>query len=245
MTSSLFSSIGNILGSLSGSFGGGTSVKKSKALMEYQDQLARNSFQWKNENGWKFMREGLINADYNPLLAIGQSPIDSQMASATASQPTGSIDGASSMQAQTAKKMSDSQIMVNKATASKTAEEALTQQNIRSNYDSQTMMNMLTSERIKKLLPYEQRKMMAETLVAHSMVGLNNANAAAAPRLAGAAETSANAAKTTAETGKEWTPKKIGAGVALGALSTVGALYGPAKFKALKALGRFRPVGFK
>lgn len=33
-------------------------------------------------------------------------------------------------------------------------------------------------------------------------------------------------------------------GVTLGALGTIGALYGPAKFKALKAMGKIRKVGF-
>ena len=132
---SFANAIGSMLGSAVGSFsfGGGTDVDDAAALMALQSQHWRDNTEWYNKNGYKFLREGLVNADYNPILAINKDPLNGQMPNATANQPSISADMASGIQANTAKEMSKSQIQMNKATASKTAEEALTQQNVRNN----------------------------------------------------------------------------------------------------------------
>ena len=93
----------SIIGNLS--FGGGTSYSGSKKLMDYQSALWQRDTQWLNENGWSQMRKGLINADYNPLLAIGSSPSSAPMSNATANQPTVGMDFASGSQANTAKQI--------------------------------------------------------------------------------------------------------------------------------------------
>lgn len=214
------------------SSGGGTSVPMSKELMKFQSDQWRGNTQWFNENGYKFLRQGLINADYNPILAIGAQPLNGTMPTATATEPTKSFsyDGAAGMQANTARKMSDSQISVNKATADKLAAEALTQENVRSNLDSQSLLNLLQSERIQKLLPYDIQKAVAEIAVLDSTADLNIMNAAYVPYNAETGRISANAAKTTAEVTEQWTPAKIAAGSLAG---LIGAL-GFGKFSGLK-----------
>lgn len=206
--------------------GGGTDVSSSRNLMQLQSDLWRGNTQWFNENGYKFLRQGLINADYNPILAIGSSPLDGAMPSATAIEPTsttsGQWNGASASQASTARKISDSQIMVNKATASKVAEEALTQENIRSNLDSQSVLNLLQSERIQKLLPYDVQKAIAEIAVLDSTANLQNTNAAYVPYNAYTGRISSNAAKQNAETNATWTPAKIAAGGLAGLIGALG-----------------------
>lgn len=219
------------------SSGGGTNVPLSKELMQFQSDQWRGNTEWFNKNGYKFLREGLINADYNPILAIGSSPLNGEMPNATAVDGTRSYsarwDGAASSQAATARKLSDSQVMVNKATANKTAEEALTQANVRNNLDSQAVLNLLQSERIQKLLPYDVQKTIAEIAVLDSTANLQNTNAAFVPinsestRIsANAAKDSARAANRNAAVNERWTPAKIIAGalagVGLGGLGLLG-----------------------
>lgn len=205
--------------------GGGTSVPMSKSLMKFQSQQWRDNTQWFNQNGYKLLRDGLVAADYNPILAIGSSPLDGAMPTATASEPTVSggmnWNGAAASQANTARKISDSQIMVNKSTANKLAEEALTQQNVRSNLDSQSLLNLLQSERIQKLLPYDVQKAVAEIAVLDSTANLNDTNAAYVPVNAETGRISANAAKKNADVNEQWAPSKLLI-PALGALTGLG-----------------------
>lgn len=204
--------------------GGGTSVPMSKNLMRFQSEQWRGNTQWFNENGYKFLRQGLINADYNPILAIGSQPLDGAMPNATATEPTTSFsyDGAAGMQANTARKISDSQISVNKATANKLAEEALTQENVRSNLDSQSLLNMLQSERIQKLLPYDVQKTIAEIAVLDSTANLNSVNSAYVPYNAESTRIQSNAAKKNADVNEQWTPAKIAAGSLAGLIGALG-----------------------
>lgn len=208
------------------SSGGGTNVPLSKELMQFQSDQWRGNTEWFNKNGYKFLREGLINADYNPILAIGSSPLDGSMPNATAVDGTRAssfnMDGAASSQAATARKMSDSQIMVNKANANKIAEEALTQQNVRNNLDSQAVLNLLQSERIQKLLPYDVQKSIAEIAVLDSTANLQNTNAAYVPYNSESGRITANAAKQNAETNATWTPAKIAAGGLAGLIGALG-----------------------
>lgn len=212
------------------SSGGGTSVPMSKELMRFQSDQWRGNTQWFNENGYKFLRQGLINADYNPILAIGAQPLNGAMPSATATEPTNSFsyDGAAGMQANTARKISDSQISVNKATASKLAEEALTQANVRNNLDSQSVLNLLQSEEIQRLLPLKEQRMLAEIAVADSVVNMNNTTTAYIPYNSDSTRISANAAMKgseaamkNAEVNEQWSPAKLLL-PALGAISGLG-----------------------
>lgn len=206
--------------------GGGIDLASSKALMKFQSDSWRYNTKWYNLNGYDYLRQGLINADYNPILAIGSSPLNGAMPNATANEPTttvsGQWNGAASSQAATAKKISESQIMVNKATASKVAEEALTQANVRSNLDSQALLNMLQSERIQKLLPYDVQKSIAEIAVLDSTSNLQNINSAYVPYNAISGRITANAAKQNAETNATWTPAKIAAGGLAGLIGALG-----------------------
>lgn len=206
--------------------GGGTDYWNSVRLMNHQSELWRGNTEWYNKNGYKFLREGLINADYNPILAIGSSPLNGAMPNATASEPTTSVggqwNGAASSQAATARKISDSQVMVNKATANKTAEEALTQANVRNNLDSQAVLNLLQSERIQKLLPYDVQKAIAEIAVLDSTANLQNTNAAYVPYISESGRITANAAKQNAATNATWTPAKIAAGGLAGLIGALG-----------------------
>ena len=218
--------------------GGGTDVGASMALMGFQDRLWRDSTQWYNENGYKFLRQGLINADYNPILAIMKDPLSAPMASATATQPTESFswDGASGMQANTARQMSESQINLNKSTAHKTDEEADTQRFVRSNLVSQTLLNFATSDRIKRLLPLEERKMLVDIAVGNSIRELNEQTTAYIPKNAETARISATAQQKNAETSAKWTPVGIGAGIGAGLVG-----FGIGKIKSMFK----RPVGFR
>lgn len=206
--------------------GGGTNVADSIGLMNHQSSLWRQNTEWFNKNGYKYLREGLINADYNPLLAIGAQPLNGEMPNAMATDGTTAVgvnwNGASASQAATAKKISDSQIMVNKATANKTAEEALTQANVRNNLDSQAVLNLLQSERIQKLLPYDVQKAIAEIAVLDSTANLQNTNAAFVPYNSESGRITANAAKQNAETNATWTPAKIVGGGLAGLIGALG-----------------------
>lgn len=211
--------------------GGGTSVPMSKELMQFQSDQWRGNTEWFNKNGYKFLRQGLIDADYNPILAIGSSPLNGTMPTATATEGTTASGrtfnwkGAESLNAHTARKVGDSQIMVNKATASKTAEEALTQQNVRNNLDSQSLLNMLQSEEIQRLLPYKEQKMLAEIAVADSLSNLNNVTAEYVPYNSESQRIQANAADRNATVNEQWTPAKIAAGAIAGiGLGGIGLL---------------------
>lgn len=184
------------------STGGGTNSAMSKALMKFQSEQWRENTQWFNENGWKFMRQGLINGDYNPILAIGQSPLDGQMPNATAVDPQNSYsyDGASAMQANTARKMSDSQIALNKASAFKTAEEGLSQSNYRNMLDSQSGLNTMLAISENAQLPYKLRRYAADSAMLYSQAQLNRANAAYVPYNAESQRINANANKKSADT---------------------------------------------
>lgn len=207
--------------------GGGTNVGASKDLMQFQSSQWRGNTKWYNLNGYKYLRQGLIDADYNPILAIGSSPLNGAMPNAAATDGTTSISGSASpsanVQASTAKKISESQIMVNKATANKLAEEALTQDNIRNNLDSQSALNLLQSEEIQRLLPYKERKLIADIIVADSLSEMNKTSTAYIPYNAESTRIQANAAKTNSEVNSEWTPVKI-VGGALAGIAGVGGL---------------------
>lgn len=64
--------------------GGGTDVAASKELSRYNMELNKDYTQWLNENGYRQMRKGLENADYNPMLALGASPQQGSIAASTA-----------------------------------------------------------------------------------------------------------------------------------------------------------------
>lgn len=232
--------IGNIATALGGlgsfSKSQGTDVGASMALMAYQNQLAKDSFKWQNENGYKFMRKGLVDADYNPLLAIGASPIQGQMPNAIASGDSLSMDFASGKQANTASRLADAQIGNIQANTAKTAEETLNQsyvrQNLQSNTQLQTAMAIATNEK----LPYEIRKLAAEQVELQTRSNLNAVNAAYVPYNAKSTRISANAAKKTAETNATWTPIGVGSGIAAGLIG-----YGVGKVKSIFK----RPVGFR
>lgn len=63
----------------------GVDVGASKALMKYQAKLNRRETQWLNENQYSFMRTGLENAGYNPLLAVGATPASANISPVQAS----------------------------------------------------------------------------------------------------------------------------------------------------------------
>lgn len=90
--SKAFGNVAGLAGSLLGGFnsasGGGLDIAGSKVLMDYQAKLNREMTQWQNENQWKFMRTGLENADYNPLLALGATPASGAVGIATGSEGT-------------------------------------------------------------------------------------------------------------------------------------------------------------
>lgn len=224
------------------SSGGGTNVPLTKELMQFQSDQWRSNTEWFNKNGYKYLRDGLIAADYNPILAIGSSPLDGTMPNATAVDGTRSssfnYDGAATAQASTARKLSDSQILVNKNTADKIAEETKTQENVRNNLDSQSLLNLLQSEEIRRLLPFKERKLLADILVADSTARLNNTTAEYIPQDSESKRIVANANSKNAETNAQWTPAKVVAG-ALGGLSG----YALGKFGKFKKLGGVKKLG--
>lgn len=147
--------------------GGGTDIGSSKELMKYQSDQWRGNTQWFNENGYKFLRQGLINADYNPILAIGASPLSGEMPNATAQQGTESFGfnatPSANKQANTAEKIANSTISLNNANAQKASEEALTQGNYRANLDSQTALNNIETIWKNESMPLQLK--MLETQV--------------------------------------------------------------------------------
>lgn len=160
--------------------GGGTNLADSQALMKSQSAWWRSNTQWFNENGYKYLRKGLIDAGYNPLLALNSSPLNGAMPTATATDPTSSmsVDNASTMQANTAREMSKSQINLNQATARKTDEEAITQKNVRDNLDADTRYKQAMEIATNSKLPWEIRQIAIDILKTESQIDLNQANAA-------------------------------------------------------------------
>lgn len=177
---SFANAIGSALGSAIGSFsfGGGTDINDSAKLMALQNWYWKNNTEWINKEGYKFLREGLVNADYNPILAINKDPMQGAMPNATANAPTMSADMASGIQANVAKEMSQSQILSNKATAFKTEQEGITQKNVRDNLDSDTRYKNAMAIATNDKLPYEIRKLGMEILEAQSRIDLNEQNVA-------------------------------------------------------------------
>lgn len=105
---------GSLIGSVATNKGGGTSVSKSNAIATHQMELNKQYTQWLNENGYRQMRKGLEDADYNPMLALGASPQQGSISAPTASADTtgrsislNDVVGLQNTQASTAKLVAD------------------------------------------------------------------------------------------------------------------------------------------
>lgn len=173
--------------------GGGTNAGMSKDLMQFQSDQWRGNTEWFNKNGYKFLRQGLIDADYNPILALSSGPLNGEMPNMTASEGTAAggfnMSPSANQQANTAQKIANSQISVNNAQANKLVEEALSQFNYRENLDSQTALNNINAVWRDKSLPLEL-KLLASQVEVNKYLSANYRS---------------NTAKTNAET--KYVPK--------------------------------------
>lgn len=113
MSASNSSSGFNLFGLLGASYGGGTSVSKSIKLMDHQNALWRSNLKWQNLNQYKYMRQGLMDADYNPLLALGANPATGEMPSAVANDQTFGLQRDPLAQANVAKANAETELIKN------------------------------------------------------------------------------------------------------------------------------------
>lgn len=265
MASTLLTSAGTQgIGKLMGLFGSSNSAAEA-AKRQYNYQRLLNQQQYDlTQQGYREsptnQRLGLEAAGYNPILALGGGGLSygsysAGSASAPMDSTTSDLGNMVTNAYQTFKLAKDKNnadiagIMagikgVNADVALKT-EQAITEQYRRDEMASNTLLNNMRSITEDESRPYFIRKLAAETYST-----LTNAEVSKGMLAAKQVENNINAqnAETNAgqlELNKEWTPYKIGGTLALGAIGAMGAAYGPAKFKALKALGKIRPVGFK
>lgn len=213
--------------------GGGTSIPMSYELMDHQSKLWKDNTEWFNKKGYSMLRQGLIDADYNPLLAIGATPLSGEMPNATATSGTESfgfnMSPSANKQANTAEKMADSQISVNNAQANKLSEEALSQLNYRNNLDSQSALNNIQAIWENESLPYRIKALQTEIELHKYMSANYNANTAKTNEerkyvkdYADAAQTTAKAHERDSLTNATWTPAKVIGGATAGLLTALG-----------------------
>lgn len=75
------------------SAGGGTDLDASVKLLGAQSSFWKKNTRWLNENGWQMMRQGLINGDYNPLLAVSREPLSGALPTGSATDGTIGFNG--------------------------------------------------------------------------------------------------------------------------------------------------------
>lgn len=200
----------------------GTDIGKTNKLYGVQSKWWRDNTEWLNLNGWQQMRQGLINAGYNPLLAIGSSPSQAPMNTGQADSSIsrsadlvgyGNAVGSTAFGKATIGNLNASTAQ-QQANSIKLLEEALTQENYRNNLDSDTALKNVQSEEIWRLLPFREKKLIAETYADYAIGRLNNTTASYVGYNAESGRISSNAASTSAETNKQWTPAKVLTGLA-------------------------------
>lgn len=75
----------------------GRGVRDAKSMMQFQKRMQQEYTQWLNENQYSFMRTGLENAGYNPLLALGASPSEGSIGLGSPSSASGTGNDAMSI----------------------------------------------------------------------------------------------------------------------------------------------------
>lgn len=159
---------GSLLGSFGHSSGGGLDVAGNMQLMRYQTDLNKEMTQWQNENQWKFMRKGLEDANYNPLLALGASPSTGNVGLATGSESTSSssvgLNGLAS-------------IMNTAANTKLQEQQALTEYSKRVNLSADTGLKLVDTMYKKGLIKWQDVQNYAELAMKKSSAALNTASA--------------------------------------------------------------------
>lgn len=240
-------SIGSLLGgSVVSLFGRGTNASQAMKLQyNYQRLLQQQQYDL-TQRGYREspanQRIGLEAAGYNPLLAVtngvqygsyssGQSSAVSDAAEQTNASSNRFNSAINAMSAIAGLKATN-------ASAEKMSQEAQTEVYKRENLWQDSMLKRSMEVLNNEEAPWIAKKAAAQIANMY-MTGQAAVTGANAQTIA------ANAQQLNAETNAEWTPGKLGASIGLGALGVLGTVYGPAKFKVLKALGKAgRKVGF-
>lgn len=164
--------IGSLLGGIGSmfSFGGGTSLKKSKELARYNMDLNKEYTEWLNKNNYSFMREGLENADYNPMLALGASPQQGSVANSPASE---------SMSFNPAGMAAMMNTVANTRLQEQQAETELTK---RENLKADTGLKLVDKLYKEGLIKWQDRQMYADLVMKQTTSQLNTANSKSAIR---------------------------------------------------------------
>lgn len=244
--------VGSVLGGLLGD-SGGTSVKDSIALAQAQNKIQKEYDKWHLTNIEKaqllntaqWQRQGYERAGFNPILTY-MNGISNFSNAGQVGMPVASKDN----KGQTISNAINTAI--GNYTNARQAESNIALQAAQTANVNADTDNKIVDIGLKKLdkqdkeldimmkqkdVSWQEQRWAFEQKERNALIRKNLMDA-------DSNQIAANAQKLSAETNAEWTPKKVGTGLALGALGAAGAIYGPAKFKVLKALGKIPKVGF-
>lgn len=232
------------------------SYNKARKLAEYQALLNyQYNTRWAKESP-SLTREGLETAGYNPMLAVQNGTSGSNATSFTSGATANDVDlstpiqngfdniiASKNLENQTA--MTDSNIKLNQAQGRKAIADAIGQE-LKNPFISRKEEAELgrigaeTDKLIRETSFYDQ---LAENMIAERKLQLMGINVDSIN--AGTNAYNAETNRRQVELNEKWTPQKIMSGIGLGLIGGAATFYGPAKFKALKALGKIRPIGFR
>ena len=189
------------------------------------------------------MRIGLESAGYNPIMALGNT--NAYASGGSAPSVSSSTLGSNAVNAYQQNKLNDATVNNTNAQAGLFDEQSKTEQAKRIQMEFQNAMLDVEKHLKQKDLDTYDRRFYAQLYEQMQRAENYRAMANVQGYNAETQRIASNAQMLQAQTSAKWTPGKIGASVGLGAVGALGALYGPAKFKVLKALGKVgRKVGF-
>lgn len=223
---------------MSDAFGAGwswlASQGSSKKSYAYQKKLMEDAYNLQ-QKGFQdnplLVRKGLENAGYNPITGVGSTNAFSSVSGVPSSQ---SFDAGSNItnafNARTQRRLATAQVDSTNAQASLFDEQAKTEQAKRTQMDFQNAMLDVEKHLKQKDLDTYDRRFYAQLYEQMQRAENYRAMANVQGYNAETQRIASNAQMLQAQTSEKWTPGKIGAGLAVGALG----LFGPGKLKTLK-----------
>lgn len=250
--------LGTLASGIGSFFGGSGGVSKydTSEIMKFQNRMQQRYDKWYlnnitkatalNEYPWK--RQSLESAGFNPVLAYMSPNVSTPSAGSVPSAPVqkesraqalvGAMSGFMNLRQQGAaiENMNANTALQTEQTRTETFKQVnLSVDSELKRIHTELSKGDLRWQEKEKLLNYQKNLTEMKAMMINAYANKVTANASTV---------SANANMINAKTNQQWTPAKIGAGIGAGIIGGVASVYGPAKFKALKMLGKIRKVGF-